>query len=79
MVTVTKPCYQSNMKTLEVELPDQLAREVDSAVAAGVFESPTEVVRAALREFIAHRRFELMEQQQLQDIAWALRERPAGK
>lgn len=49
------------MKTLEVELPDQLALEVESAVAAGVFDSPTEVVRAALREFIAHRRFELME------------------
>jgi len=45
------------MKTLEVELPDQMAREVEGAVATGAFGSPTEVVRAALREFITHRRF----------------------
>lgn len=67
------------MKTLEVELPDQMARAVESAVASGVFGSPTEVVLAALREFITHRRFELMEQQQLQDIEWALRDRPPGQ
>jgi putative addiction module CopG family antidote len=67
------------MKTIEVELPDQLAQEVESAVTAGAFGSATEVVRAALREFISHRRFELMERQQLQDVAWALRERPVNK
>lgn len=67
------------MKTLAVELPDQMAREVESAVAAGAFGSPTEVVCIALREFITHRRFELMERQQLQDIAWALREQPPGQ
>ena len=67
------------MKTLQVELPDQMARDVEQAVEAGVFEDAAEVVRTALREFISHRRFELMEQQQLQDIAWALREKPAGK
>ncbi len=67
------------MKTLQVELPDQMAREVENAVQAGVFENTTEVVRAALREFITSRRFELVERHQLQDIAWALREKPAGK
>jgi len=56
------------MKVLHVELTDELAREVDSAV---------EVVRASLREFISHHRFELMEQQQLQDVAWAVRENAA--
>ncbi len=66
------------MKTLQVELPDQMAREVEHAVEAGVFENAAEVVRAALREFISQRRFELMERQQLQDIAWALREKPPG-
>lgn len=79
VVMTGKPCYQTNMKTLEVELPDQMAREVESAVATGAFGSPTEVVRTALREFISHRRFELMEQQQLADIEWALREKPPGK
>jgi len=46
-----------------------------------VFENTAEVVRVALREFISRRRFELMERQQLDDVAWALREKsacPAG-
>ena len=67
------------MKTLQVELPDQMVRDVETAVETGKFENATEVVRTALREFISHRRFELMEQQQLQDIAWALNEKPAAK
>jgi Arc/MetJ-type ribon-helix-helix transcriptional regulator len=67
------------MKTLQVELPDQMAREVETAIETGKFENATEVVRAALREFISHRQFELMEQQQLNDIAWALNEKPAPK
>jgi Arc/MetJ-type ribon-helix-helix transcriptional regulator len=67
------------MKTLQVELPDEMAREVENAVETGTFENAAEVVRASLREFISRRRFELMEQQQLQDIAWALREKPAAK
>jgi Arc/MetJ-type ribon-helix-helix transcriptional regulator len=67
------------MKTLQVELPDEMAREVEDAVTAGAFESAAEVVRASLREFISRRQFELMEQQQLQDIAWALREKSVAK
>lgn len=67
------------MKTLQVELPDQIAREVEQVVETGVFENAAEVVRVALREFITRRRYELMEQQQLQDVAWALREKPPGK
>ena len=67
------------MKTLQVELPDQISREVNDAVESGKFESADEVVRVALREFISRQRFELQEQQQLQDIAWAVREKPAGK
>jgi Arc/MetJ-type ribon-helix-helix transcriptional regulator len=69
----------NSMKTLQVELPDEMAREVENAVVAGTFENAAEVVRASLREFISRRRFELMEQQQLQDVAWALREKPAAK
>jgi Arc/MetJ-type ribon-helix-helix transcriptional regulator len=67
------------MKTLQVEIPDQMAREVENVVEAGTFENPAEVVRAALREFISHRRFELLEQQQLSDISWALQEKSAVK
>ena len=67
------------MKTLQVELPDGMAREVEQAVEAGVFQNTAEVVRAALREFVSRRRYELMERQQLDDVAWALREKSAGK
>jgi Arc/MetJ-type ribon-helix-helix transcriptional regulator len=63
------------MKTLQVDVPDELIRDVENAINAGLFENPAEVVRAALREFLASRRFELMERQQLDDIAWALGER----
>lgn len=64
------------MKTLQVELPDQMAHEIDDVVDAGKFENAAEVVRAALRDFISRRRFELMEQQQLKDVAWALNDKP---
>jgi Arc/MetJ-type ribon-helix-helix transcriptional regulator len=67
------------MKTLQVELPDQMAHEIADAVETGKFENATEVVRVALREFISHRRFELIERQQLDDIAWALNEKSAAK
>ena len=56
------------MKTLQVELPDQMAHEVEEAVAAGVFQNSAEVVRVALCEFISRRRFELMERHQLEDV-----------
>jgi Arc/MetJ-type ribon-helix-helix transcriptional regulator len=56
-----------------------MAREVEQAVKTGVFENTAEVVRVALREFISRRRFELMERQQLDDVAWALREKSGGK
>lgn len=67
------------MKTLQVELPDQMAHEIESAVKTGAFENASEVVRVALREFITEHRFELMEEQQLQDVAWALREKAQSK
>jgi Arc/MetJ-type ribon-helix-helix transcriptional regulator len=67
------------MKTLQVELPDQMAREVEEVLKAGIFEDAAELLRTALREFISRRRFDLMEQQQLQDIAWAMRETPTAK
>ena len=56
-----------------------MAYEIADAVKTGKFENATEVVRVALREFISRRRFELMEQQQLKDIAWALNEKPVAK
>ena len=66
-----------DVKIMQVELPDQLAGEIEAQVRSGRFQDSSEVVRAALREFLTSRRSELLEQHQLQDVAWALRERPA--
>jgi Arc/MetJ-type ribon-helix-helix transcriptional regulator len=67
------------MKTLQIELPDEMAHEVEDAVGTGKFENASDVVRAALRNFVSSRRFELLEKQQLKDIGWALNEKPSGK
>lgn len=72
--TVVRHVKLKTMKTLQVELPDQMARELENAVKAGQFASTVEAVRTALREFIAHHRADLLEKQQLADIDWALRE-----
>lgn len=67
------------MKTLQIELPDEMAHEVEDAVETGKFENASDVVRAALRNFVSSRRFELLEKQQLKDIGWALNEKSSGK
>ncbi len=63
------------MKRLEVELPDKLAGELGALVQGGWFQSEGEVVRAALVEFVRRHRLELLEKQQREDIAWALRQK----
>lgn len=60
------------MKTLTVELPDQLARTVEELVRAGWFTNEAELARQALSDFVLQRRFQLQEQFQLEDIRWAL-------
>jgi Arc/MetJ-type ribon-helix-helix transcriptional regulator len=62
------------MKSLVVELPEQVAAEVQRLVAGGWFESENEVVRQALIEFVRSRRAELQEQFQRDDVAWAVAE-----
>ncbi len=60
------------MTTLTLELPEALSAELDAAVQAGWFESQAEAVRAAVRELVSSRKLALLEQQQLDDIDWAL-------
>lgn len=55
-----------------MELPEALAAEIDAAVEAGWFANQAEVVRAAVRDFVSHRKLALLEQQQLADIEWAV-------
>ncbi len=60
------------MKTLAFEVPDQLAKEIESLVEAGWFASQAELARLALAEFVKRHRFELEEKFQRDDIRWAL-------
>jgi Arc/MetJ-type ribon-helix-helix transcriptional regulator len=66
------------MKQLQIELPDKIAGEVAALVQAGWFHSQDELVRTALLEFLRHRRLELTEAFQREDIDWALHQRTAN-
>jgi len=63
------------MKTLQIELPDRLAQEIDALVKAGWFSHEAEVVRLVLWEFVRRHRLVLLEQFQREDIAWALQQK----
>ena len=60
------------MKVLKLEVPDQLAREIEDLVRSGWFASESEIARLALAEFVRTHRFQLEEQFQREDIRWAL-------
>ena len=59
------------MKTLQIEVPDQLAEELSALIEAGWFMSESEIGRQALVEFIRTRRFQLEESFQRDDVRWA--------
>jgi Arc/MetJ-type ribon-helix-helix transcriptional regulator len=60
------------MKTIQVELPEKTAAELDALVKSGWFTSQSEIVRTALTEFIMRHRLALIEKFQQEDIDWAL-------
>jgi Arc/MetJ-type ribon-helix-helix transcriptional regulator len=62
------------MKSLELQLPDWVAAELDDLVKAGLYPNAQEAVRHALNEFLRHQASALSEKHQREDIAWALRE-----
>lgn len=64
----------SPMKSLVIEVPEEVAAEVRRLVAGGWFQSENEVARQALIEFVRTHRAELQEQFQRDDIAWAVAE-----
>ena len=64
------------VKTLKVQLPDQLAKRIETLVEGGWFASEEELARLALSEFLRHHSFELQEQFQRDDIQWALSLKP---
>lgn len=61
------------MKSVQVELPDKLAAEVEAYVRAGWFASEADAIRTAVAEFIRRNRLELLDRFMRDDILWALR------
>jgi Arc/MetJ-type ribon-helix-helix transcriptional regulator len=66
------------MKSIQIELPEKLAHELDMLVRQGWFRSEEEAIRFALLEFLRRHRLELLEQFQRDDISWALRQKDAA-
>jgi Arc/MetJ-type ribon-helix-helix transcriptional regulator len=62
------------MKSLSVNLPDNLAMAVESYVKAGLFNSEMDVLLAAISEFIRHNGIDLIEKFAIEDIEWAKKE-----
>jgi Arc/MetJ-type ribon-helix-helix transcriptional regulator len=60
------------MKTIQLELPDKLAVEVEALVGTGWFVSEGELIRAALLDFVRRNRADLLEGFLREDIRWAL-------
>ncbi|MCP4661701.1 MAG: CopG family transcriptional regulator [bacterium] len=60
------------MRTLQIELPDRLAEQLEDLVRAGWFVTEAELARQALTDFVHHHRFQLQEQFHREDIQWAL-------
>lgn len=60
------------MKTLQVDMPDGLARAVEKLVARGWFVDEAAVARQALVDFLRRNPLELQEQFQEEDVQWAL-------
>jgi Arc/MetJ-type ribon-helix-helix transcriptional regulator len=56
------------VKTLKIQLPDQLAKKIETLVQTGWFASEEELARLAVSEFLRHHSFELQEQFQRDDI-----------
>jgi Arc/MetJ-type ribon-helix-helix transcriptional regulator len=59
------------MKTLTIECPDQLHKQLVKLVEAGWFKSPEEGVLEALRRYLSGHSTELQEKQILEDVKWA--------
>ena len=60
------------MKSLQIELPDQVAAELQNLVTSGWFMNQEELIRLAIMDFLKSYKLYLTEKFQLEDIEWAL-------
>ena len=65
------------MKTINVDIPEKLAVEIEKYVKGGWFSDEAELMREALREFIRHHRPMLTEKFMEEDIEWAVKVKKA--
>ncbi len=62
------------MKSISIDLPDKMAKAMETYVKAGFFRSELDVLLAAFSEFIRRNRIDLMEHFAREDIEWAKKE-----
>ena len=67
------------MKTVQVELNDRLAKELDTLLHDGFFNTEEEAIRFALIKFMESHEPALAERFQREDIAWALEQKRAAQ
>ncbi len=67
------------MKTLSINVPDNMADQIEKFVKTGFFTSEPDVIIAAMTEFIRRNRIDLMERFAREDIEWAKNEAKAKK
>jgi len=67
------------MKTLSINIPDNLAAQINDYVKAGFFPSEPDVILAAMSEFVRRNRINMMERFAREDIEWAKKESSASK
>jgi hypothetical protein len=71
-------CYHrswsmAGMKTVQMEVPEQLYAQLRSLVALGWFQDEGDVLREALRRFLEVHRPEIMDEFVRKDVEWGLR------
>jgi len=62
------------VKTLSIDIPDNLAAQINEYVKAGFFISEPDVILAAMSEFVRRNQVDLMERFARDDIEWAKKE-----
>jgi len=67
------------VKTLSINIPDNLAAQINDYVKAGFFSSEPDVILAAISDFVRRNRIDLMERFAREDIEWAKKEALAPK
>ena len=62
------------MKTLSIDIPDNLAAKISDYVKAGIFSSEPDVILAAMSEFVRRNQVDMVERFAREDIEWAKKE-----